>query len=190
MLPPFRDDGTGADCIYPHAIGAVIYSGCLGERDDARLCRAIRGLAKRHQCVDGRNIHDRPASATDHLRKRRTAAQVGALQASLDIPVPQFRIDVRDMGAMAIIGIIHQNIEAAKGFLGRMQRPIDIRFVRSAANHQRRRAAGPADRLDHGLTAQLVEFQHNHLRAFLREPDGHRLADTGAAARNPRDLSV
>jgi len=100
--------------------------------------------------------------------------------------LPPARIGKADRGARAVTaGIGHQDIEGAELPPRRLDGPPDVARFGGVAGHGER-----ADRLG-GLPERLRTPAHDHRPSAVgNEAPGDGRADTGAAARDQRDLSA
>ena len=186
-----RRDGVDGD-----AVRAELAGGGAGERDHARLGRAV--VAERRPSpdapVDRRGIDDPPPALAHHVRCRVLQAQEGPGEVGVHHQMPRALVEVEErhveLGPEGA-GVVDQDVEAPERphdlvhRVAHLVRPADVR------PHDQRAPAGgpaPARRL---LGPREVRVGHDrHVGAGLGHSDGLRAPDPRRAAGDQGDAGL
>ena len=128
--PPGADGPARHDRVAADPTLAVLGGDVLGERDGARLRRAVRrGRSAPSQAVTRRHVDDRPVALLEHVREHRSTAQELAREAGADGPVPGLQTRTEDVAGRTRVdgvGVVVQRVHRAEPLDRRVDQNVDV----------------------------------------------------------------
>src|SRR5262249_58939653 len=129
--------GAGTAGIGGDALGGVMARKRPGARPDAALARGVGGAARLHgERLHGRDVDDRAAAATPHLRDAVLRRQIHPLEVHIENLVPHLFGRIDDIAVALHTGRVDEYIHAAVALDSELDERLDFRrraHIRAAA---------------------------------------------------------